>query len=230
MIDEIKICSEIFYIKRVARRKRCAVVIGDEGKFFLHVPSFMSDKEIKNCAERFIPPLVETLKKERTKKISAFHSYSDGDEFFCQGEKLKLKIDDTAREITRSGEYLIAPRIQSKEEANVLFYNFYAHLLSNLLCTRLKYWSQVTQLSPNNVTIKDVKTKWGSCSSKRNLNFNAKLAMLPPHLLDYIIVHELCHIKEMNHSTKFWQLVKKFLPKVDEYKLELKQNEKKYTW
>ena len=230
MIEQIKICNEIFHIKRLARRTRCAVLVGDDGEFLLHVPAYMSDKEIKINAERFIPDFIENLLNDRVKTIAKLHSYNDGDEFFCCGEKVKLKIEDSAREIKRDGQFLISPRISSREEANVLFYNFYAHLLYELLQQRLSYWCKKTHLSPNAISIKDVKSRWGSCSSNKNITFNVKMALLPQYLFDYVIVHELCHLKEMNHSPRFWQLVKKFIPEAEEYRKELKCNEEKYTW
>ena len=72
----------------------------------------------------------------------------------------------------------------------------------------------------NKVTIKNQKTCWGSCSLKKNLNFNYKVIFLPPKIRDYIIIHELCHLKEFNHSQKFWKLVATFMPN---YELLIKQ-------
>jgi predicted metal-dependent hydrolase len=67
----------------------------------------------------------------------------------------------------------------------------------------------------NRVAIKDARSRWGSCSQKKNLNFNYRLVFLPAHLVDYIVVHELCHLKEFNHGPSFWTLVAEVVP---EYK------------
>jgi len=64
----------------------------------------------------------------------------------------------------------------------------------------------------NKIAIKNQKTRWGSCSKKGNLNYNYKIVLLPEKSADYIIVHELCHLKEFNHSRKFWNLVERALP------------------
>lgn len=74
---------------------------------------------------------------------------------------------------------------------------------------RIEYFNKIYRHKFNKISIKDQKTRWGSCSKKKNLNFNFKIALLPPSLRDYIIVHELCHLKEFNHSKRFWSLVGK---------------------
>lgn len=66
--------------------------------------------------------------------------------------------------------------------------------------------------SYKDLKVRDQKTRWGSCSKKGNLNFNFKIIFLPPRLRDYIIVHELCHLKEFNHSPRFWKLVARTFP------------------
>ena len=88
---------------------------------------------------------------------------------------------------------------------------------------RIKYFSNTHGFECNRVSIRNQKTRWGSCSTKGNLNFNYKILFLEPEMRDYIIVHELCHLKEFNHSRKFWMLVEKILPDYLEIKKELKQ-------
>ena len=77
---------------------------------------------------------------------------------------------------------------------------------------RIRYFNKIYQFWLNTINIKNQKTRWGSCSRKGNLNFNYKIALLPLQLADYIIVHELCHLGEFNHSRKFWDLVGKTIP------------------
>lgn len=89
---------------------------------------------------------------------------------------------------------------------------------------RLEYFNTFYNFSFNKINIKNQKTRWGSCSMKGNLNFNYKIALLPSHLADYIIVHELCHLKEFNHSRKFWNLVAETMPNFLELRNELKKS------
>jgi predicted metal-dependent hydrolase len=73
------------------------------------------------------------------------------------------------------------------------------------------------------VRIGNQKSRWGSCSTKRNLNFNYKIVLLPKELSDYVIVHELCHLRQMNHSEKFWSLVEEQIPNWKTLRKELKK-------
>ena len=72
------------------------------------------------------------------------------------------------------------------------------------------------------VAIRDQKSRWGSCSAKHNLNFNWKLIMAPPQVLDYVVIHELCHLHEFNHSARFWRLVENQMPEYEAWKKWLK--------
>lgn len=101
--------------------------------------------------------------------------------------------------------------------------NHYKKLTKNLVLERLEYYRQFYTFSFKNISVRDQKSRWGSCSSRGNLNFNYRLSLLPPELADYIIVHELCHLKEMNHSRNFWQLVAKAVPNYKQLKKELKK-------
>jgi predicted metal-dependent hydrolase len=93
-----------------------------------------------------------------------------------------------------------------------------------LIMKRLDYFSQKYNFRFNKVSIRNQKTRWGSCSKKGNLNFNYRLIYLPQRQIDYIIVHELCHLKYLNHSKKFWNLVGKIIPNYREVRKELRQN------
>lgn len=77
---------------------------------------------------------------------------------------------------------------------------------------RVAYFAGIMNVTYNRITIREQKTRWGSCSSTGGLNFNWKLVLMPEEILDYVVVHELAHRKEMNHSEAFWSEVEKILP------------------
>lgn len=88
---------------------------------------------------------------------------------------------------------------------------------------RVEYFAKVIGVTYGKITIRNQKTRWGSCSSKGNLNFNCLLMLAPPEVLDYVVVHELCHRKQMNHSKAFWLEVEKVLPDYKEARKWLKE-------
>jgi len=98
----------------------------------------------------------------------------------------------------------------------------------DLAQSRIEFFNKNYGFKFNKINIKNQKTRWGSCSRKGNLNFNYKIALLPQRLADYIIVHELCHLKEFNHSQKFWNLVAMIMPNYLEIKNELKNSGLKF--
>lgn len=81
-----------------------------------------------------------------------------------------------------------------------------------VLPARVAYFASHIGVTYGRITIRNQKGRWGSCSSQGNLNFNCLLMLTPPHVIDYVIVHELCHLKELNHSDAFWAEVKRILP------------------
>ena len=92
-----------------------------------------------------------------------------------------------------------------------------------LVHERLMYWNQFYKFPHGRIAIKNAKRLWGSCSRKGNLNFSYTLMFLPRELADYVIVHELCHLQEHNHSRAFWKLVEKTQPSCIQLRRELKR-------
>lgn len=94
-----------------------------------------------------------------------------------------------------------------------------------LVNERIKFFNKIYNFSFNKIFIKNQKTRWGSCSRKQNLSFNYKIVFLPKEHQDYIVAHEMCHLKEFNHSRRFWALVEKALPDYSDIKKELRNHE-----
>ena len=89
---------------------------------------------------------------------------------------------------------------------------------------RVRYYADIMGVTYGRITIRMQKSRWGSCSSKGNLNFNCLLMRTPDEIIDYVVVHELCHLKEMNHSPRFWAEVEKIFPDYKERRKWLKDH------
>jgi predicted metal-dependent hydrolase len=93
----------------------------------------------------------------------------------------------------------------------------------NLARAKVTQWNIRYNFLPRKISIKNQKTRWGSCSKKGNLNFNYKIVHLSESLVDYLVVHELCHLKEFNHSKRFWELVGQAIPDYKKLRGELRK-------
>jgi len=98
-------------------------------------------------------------------------------------------------------------RVKQTKRQRKIGLQLHGETARTLVHSRLEHFNKFYNFSYKRVFIKSQSTRWGSCSSKGNLNFNYRIALLPSHLADYIIVHELCHLKEFNHGKSFWDLV-----------------------
>lgn len=118
---------------------------------------------------------------------------------------------DVQEDKLRSGEIRPLPRT----EAECMRYRRQA---AALFAGKAAYYAGRMQVGYQKITIREQKTRWGSCSSKGNLNFNWRLVLAPEGVLDYVVVHELAHRREMNHSPRFWKIVADIMPEYQQYR------------
>ncbi len=121
---------------------------------------------------------------------------------------------------------LRGPYFPSDEELQELYEDYYRLHAPRILTPRVEEWSRLTGLRPSKVGYRKTKSRWGSCSSRNSLSLNTRLLLCPMELQDYVIVHELCHIRHKNHSKDFWDLVGTYLPNWNERRKELRKHER----
>ena len=145
-------------------------------------------------------------------------SFKDIERFVTSNSDRIQKMID--RQNARTADAL--PKYTAEELARA------AETAKRIIPPRVKYYAQLIGVTYNDINIRTPKTRWGSCSSKGNLNFNALLAFMPPEITDSVVVHELCHRKEMNHSKRFYAEILKVMPDYHERERWLKANGYKY--
>lgn len=117
-----------------------------------------------------------------------------------------------------------APVSEPKSPHTLALEKRYRDAAKEYIPKRVDYYHAFTGGRYTKITIRDQKTRWGSCSSNGTLSFSFRLMMAPPRVLDYVVVHELCHLTYMNHSKEFWNMVETILPDYKEHRKWLKEN------
>lgn len=141
---------------------------------------------------------------------------------FVISKFLKDKVEwlvSRIEKLSKIKPIILKSKKQQREE-----YLKYKDIASKIANERLEYFNKFYNFKWGKVTIRNQKTRWGSCSKKGNLNFNYKIALISKEESDYIIVHELCHLKEFNHGKKFWEQVSLTVPNYKEIRSSLKKN------
>ena len=155
------------------------------------------------------------------------HPVTDGSPFMIEGKPHALRLSRGARvrgEVTETELRLTLPRPDSDPDVRAAIRSVLSTRALERIRQRLSYYVPRIGRGPGRVTIREQKSRWGSCSAKGNLNFNWKLIMAPPEALDYVVIHELCHLYEFNHSPRFWALVAAQMPDYEFWKKWLKQH------
>ena len=219
MIHKIEINSiaHKVLLKKSKRAKHLQLRIYQTGEITLTVPLRAS----YNDAITFLGWQIKWIEKKISKL--AFNR----DKFRYLGYETKLSIITDKKDklfvISHFGNDLILPAANNLT-VEELFDEWLFEEAKNYITERTKSLASLYGFNFDKVKVKKLKSRWGSCSVKRNLNFNYKLMCFNSKIIDYVIIHELCHLKEMNHSQKFWKLVSEIMPDYKKYKRELTFN------
>jgi len=222
-------------VRRSLRARRLSLQIESaKPEMVLVIPRYALSMQI----DAFIKeqtPWIEKHWNQALKKAAKRprREYRDGDQYFYFGETLTLKLIPSVRWTPRARVaedtlevYLhkATSMADGKQAIKKAVEDFYKKKAGEVILDRLQYFNEHYSLRYNRVTFRNQKTRWGSCSSAKNLNFNWRLIMAPIEIIDYVVVHELCHLKHMNHSAAFWKLVAEAIPAHKECRKWLKDN------
>lgn len=155
----------------------------------------------------------EELKKLEKNELN--HEITDGSKVLFMGKGYVLSINHSLRKpIVQRLEDTIKINLykQSTTTAAELLYHWYLQQASDYLLKQTNFWCKKMQLTFHQITIKDQKTRWGSCSTLGNINYNWRIIMASQETIDYLIIHELAHRVHLNHSNNFWSLVAQYCP------------------
>ncbi len=193
----------------------------------VYAPKYLGLRAMDDMVRQRAGELIEMQRgvEARLEADRRAHPVTDGSPILIEGERCALQLHRGSRRTGRleGGEYhLTLPEPDSDPAVRAAIKSTLSALALKRIRQRLDFFIPRVGRAPGRVAIRDQKSRWGSCSQKGNLNFNWKLIMAPPQALDYVVVHELCHLYEFNHSPRFWSLVQVQLPDYEVWKKWLK--------
>lgn len=209
-------------ILRDKRRKKISFQLTDYGELLVKVPKTCSDSYVRKIYEEHYDDIVEKIKsiRENIFKIELI----EGGKIPYLGKALIVEIKKGKKAYRILENKLILYSIDdSIEKVKESFIIFLKTETLNVVREIVSEYDDIFFSKINNIKSKKQSKRWGSCSSKGNLNFNYDLILMDFGFVKYVTIHELCHLFEMNHSKKFWDLVKFYYPEYDRYK-KMKKN------
>lgn len=180
-----------------SNRKTLAIQINPDLSVTVRAPIYASQREIERILKEKEGWIQKHIEKIREQEAKRKEMYGEKGEYGKSAEREYLSNEEIHKLAEKALEYI--PK-------------------------RVSYFAKQIGVTYGKITIRNQKTRWGSSSSKGNLNFNCLLMLTPPEVIDYVVVHELCHRKEMNHSGAFWAEVEKVIPDYKEQVKWLKEN------
>lgn len=219
--------QEIEYVLEKKRIRNCYISIKD-GIVKVKVPLKTSDKKIQELLEEKKDWIIKNVtKQQKNKKV---YKYVDGEMFRVLGKEIPLKITFEKTKKTKIKIWLnklvVVLPIEFKENSNKqveqLVDEFYTQLAEKEVEKAMRKMSMTVGLAPNLYRVKKLKSVWGNCSSKANISISRNIVMYSRHAIEYVCLHELCHLKYMNHSKDFWNMVEKYMPDYKKAEKELK--------
>ena len=211
------------------KRKSIALIVEPDGRLVVRAPMRISDVDIKHLVkqkERWIREKQKQVKDKSTQSKPKI--YMDGEEFLYLGKSNKLKIvADLNPALVLSRKFYLSRRALPKAES--VFIEWYRERARAVISERVKLYAARHGFKYRKIRITSARTRWGSCSSMGNLNFTWRLVMATLEVIDYVVVHELTHLRVKNHSKEFWNQVERIMPDYKQRLRWLKENGQKLT-
>lgn len=210
-------------------RKSLKMTVQSDATVIVEAPKALTEEkitEIINSKKSWIISKVE-------QRLSGGNCYNKpkgipGEHFSYLGRDVTLSIRPSKKGCppisVKNGTLIVRQEELTPSDLVTVIKKWYYQKTEKEVLFWIRYYQDRFEQAPNRVCIKDQKRRWASCSSANNLNFNWRLSMLPTWVISYVVLHEMCHFEEMNHSKAFWDLVNKHMPEYEKAKCWLKEN------
>ncbi len=202
-----------------SKRKSFSIEINEKAELIIRAPLKASAKEINKLVEdkkKWITAKLTLMEEKNIQKVEK--RFVEGEKFLFLGKEYPLSFSEKVDFAFGFDKDRFILNQKHRGYARNLFHQWYRLQAKSIFPQRVQLFSSLTGIEYNRVKISEAEKRWGSCSSQKNLNFSWKLVMAPSQVIDYVIVHEIAHIIELNHSKRFWDLVERMYPDYKQYK------------
>ena len=213
-----------------SRRSTADIVVERDGRVVVRAPTSVPDERIEDMVESKRYWIYKTLAEWRDLNATRIlREYRNGEGFLYLGRSYRLLLvaDQTEAILLKGGRFCL--RRDLIENGNIAtaqeaFRDYYIARGRERILQRVAYYAPKVGVTPRNFDVRDLGNRWASCSPNGNVAFHWKCMMAPPMIIDYIVVHELCHMRHLDHTEAFWNEVDKVMPNYRERKEWLRQN------
>jgi predicted metal-dependent hydrolase len=195
-----------------SRRKTLAIEVTQDARLIVRAPLRMPKDDIMDFIQKKNRWIEQKRQKaEERLMMQVQKEFVDGEKFLYLGDAYRLSIAEyDGRPLSFNGSFRLSRA--HIENARELFVDWYRKKAYDKIKERLERYSDMSGIKYNIIRITNARKRWGSCNSRGNVHFSYRLIMAPLPVVDYVVVHELVHIEEKNHSSRFWQKVERILP------------------
>jgi predicted metal-dependent hydrolase len=222
--------NDISYQIVRSRRATADIVIERDGSILVRAPESIPDERIEDMVEAKRYWIYKNLAEWRDLNATrVLREYRNGEGFLYLGRSYRLLLVANQAEplLLKNGRFCLQRDLVDKgaiEAAKSAFRDYYIARGSERIAQRLKYYAPKVGVTPHGIDVRELGNRWASCSPNGNLAFHWKCMMAPQSIIDYIVVHELCHFHHLDHTDVFWNEVDKVIPNYGERKEWLRVN------
>jgi len=230
VIEQLQISDLSFTLRRSERRKTIGITVDRDGSLILRAPFECPDEQLERAVkEKLLWTYTKLAEKKLLFRPTRPKKFIDGEGFHYLGESYRLLLIDpqSTRNSTlplklQDGWFML--RSNERPRAEQHFEAWYTQQARDWLRMRAARFVARVDVQPRSMDVRSLGFRWGSCSPTGYLNFHWRIILLPPEIIDYIIVHELVHLREAHHSLEFWRRVERIIPDYLQRKKWLSEN------
>lgn len=209
-----------------AKRRTIALIVERDGSLTVRAPRRATLQDIHGFIQEKTDWILRSREKLKAIVRVPQKQYVDGETFPFLGQDYELRLVPPQRPVLKfDGGFTLST--SARERGEQAFIKWYKARALTLLTERVNHYASIHGLIPKQIKVNSAKTRWGSCTSTGTINFTWRLVMAPLEVIDYVVLHELAHLKIKDHSPRFWKLVESLCPDFKRHRKWLRDNGEK---